>query len=237
MKRKVPANEKEAAIQAYRRAYYLANKERANAQAKAYRESHKEELKLYFRKHNIANRVAKGAYAKAYRAAHPRVPRDHSKCNAEYNAKNREVLKQKRKEKYWANRDVHLAKMRKQREEHAEYWRQYYVENKEAMRKASARWIENNPERIRASRSRRRARLRDGRSPGVTVSEWGQILEAHQHLCAYCRNPNGAKKLERDHVIPISKGGLDAPENVVPACRSCNARKHAKLDWRPLDRT
>ena len=30
-----------------------------------------------------------------------------------------------------------------------------------------------------------------------------------------------------DHVIPVSKGGLHIPENIVLACRTCNFSKHA----------
>ncbi|MHB8465767.1 MAG: HNH endonuclease [Acidimicrobiales bacterium] len=41
------------------------------------------------------------------------------------------------------------------------------------------------------------------------------------HLCQYCNAP--AENI--DHVIPRSKGGPHTWENVVAACRPCNARK------------
>ena len=41
------------------------------------------------------------------------------------------------------------------------------------------------------------------------------------HRCQYCNAP--AENI--DHVIPRSKGGLHTWENVVAACRPCNARK------------
>lgn len=40
-------------------------------------------------------------------------------------------------------------------------------------------------------------------------------------LCTYCGEP--ADTL--DHIIPISKGGTSARDNLTPACRSCNRRK------------
>jgi 5-methylcytosine-specific restriction endonuclease McrA len=41
--------------------------------------------------------------------------------------------------------------------------------------------------------------------------------------CAYC----GARgvPLQRDCVLPISRGGRYTLDNVVPACRSCNTSK------------
>lgn len=43
--------------------------------------------------------------------------------------------------------------------------------------------------------------------------------------CQYC----GATAENVDHVIPKSKGGLHAWENVVAACRRCNSRKENRL--------
>lgn len=41
------------------------------------------------------------------------------------------------------------------------------------------------------------------------------------HRCQYC----GAGAENIDHVVPKSRGGLHAWDNVVASCRSCNARK------------
>ncbi|MGN0119619.1 MAG: HNH endonuclease, partial [Streptomyces albidoflavus] len=41
--------------------------------------------------------------------------------------------------------------------------------------------------------------------------------------CAYCGGGDGV--LQRDCVLPISRGGRYTLDNVVPACRSCNASK------------
>jgi 5-methylcytosine-specific restriction endonuclease McrA len=40
--------------------------------------------------------------------------------------------------------------------------------------------------------------------------------------CAYC---GAAGPLQRDCVLPISRGGRYTLSNVVPACRSCNTSK------------
>lgn len=41
--------------------------------------------------------------------------------------------------------------------------------------------------------------------------------------CAYCLQMSDA--LQREHIVPVSKGGTDDPGNVVSACPSCNRRK------------
>jgi 5-methylcytosine-specific restriction endonuclease McrA len=49
--------------------------------------------------------------------------------------------------------------------------------------------------------------------------------------CAYC----GGEATEMDHFIPKALGGSDDWDNLVPACRTCNASKndtHPK-DWEP----
>ena len=55
--------------------------------------------------------------------------------------------------------------------------------------------------------------------------------------CLYCgwRWSHGARSIQRDHVVPWSRGGKNSPENIVPACASCNATKKDRLpsEWRP----
>ena len=45
------------------------------------------------------------------------------------------------------------------------------------------------------------------------------------YLCMYCGNKFKNALLTRDHIIPLSKGGLDRWSNVVTACRHCNTHK------------
>ena len=45
------------------------------------------------------------------------------------------------------------------------------------------------------------------------------------HLCMYCGQRFPSSQLSRDHVTPLSRGGRDAWNNVVTACRRCNNLK------------
>lgn len=60
------------------------------------------------------------------------------------------------------------------------------------------------------------------------------FLFARDHYtCQYCARHQHALRtrecLTRDHVIPQSRGGSNAWENVVTACSSCNTRKGSHL--------
>jgi CRISPR/Cas system Type II protein with McrA/HNH and RuvC-like nuclease domain len=43
--------------------------------------------------------------------------------------------------------------------------------------------------------------------------------------CAYCGCELRIEDMQIDHVVPLHNGGRDAPDNMLPACRSCNHYK------------
>ena len=74
----------------------------------------------------------------------------------------------------------------------------------------------------RARAARRRKRRVDLADNDLTTAQWAAIQQAWGG-CAYCGSTGRA--LQRDCVLPISRGGRYTLENVVPACGSCNASK------------
>lgn len=56
----------------------------------------------------------------------------------------------------------------------------------------------------------------------LTDSQWA-ALKAAWGGCAYCCA--SGTPLQKDCVLPISRGGRYALGNVVPCCRSCNTSK------------
>lgn len=55
-----------------------------------------------------------------------------------------------------------------------------------------------------------------------TEAEWRRLLRKHSGRCVGCRTK---RKIERDHIRPLSKGGSDLISNIQPLCKSCNSRK------------
>lgn len=81
-------------------------------------------------------------------------------------------------------------------------------------------WKLANPERAKMSRGKRGYSV--GKGDTLTQREWDLILEYFGYRCAYC---DAEGELQRDHVVPYSKGGRLALENVVPACSECNGHQ------------
>lgn len=58
-----------------------------------------------------------------------------------------------------------------------------------------------------------------------------QLIRKNGAICAICTKPFGSmKEITLDHIIPVSKGGLDVIENYQLACDGCN---QAKRDMMP----
>ncbi len=75
---------------------------------------------------------------------------------------------------------------------------------------------------IIATRGQTQKRGRVRKIPPLTN---GALFLRDGHLCMYCGQEFPAGLLTRDHVRPISQGGVDRWKNVVTACRACNTRK------------
>ena len=119
--------------------------------------------------------------------------------------------------------------MRRWREAHPEAHRAegraYYARDPER-RKQQINASPNRNAVRRAMHQRRRARAIQ--APGsYTAKEWIALVAAYGGRCAYCdvKGP-----LHADHRIPLSRGGSNSIDNIVPACRTCNLRKHDRTE-------
>lgn len=125
------------------------------------------------------------------------------------------------------------------REARRAYRRRYYEENRErllAQQKRHASTPERKAARAaydRAYKQAHKAKInayqyarQRSYKRGHTVAEWEAKKADYGHACAYCGASD--RPLERDHIVPVGIGDpetVDLIINIVPACRSCNARK------------
>lgn len=71
----------------------------------------------------------------------------------------------------------------------------------------------------------RQAYIKEAKSKGRhTEKEWILLKEFFDNKCVICDGIN-QKWIEKDHIIPISKGGSDSIKNIQPLCQFCNQSK------------
>lgn len=152
----------------------------------------------------------------------------------EYNSKNREknnLYAYKRWRESSETRLRSLERSRKNKEKRNLWCRENYAKNIEAQRERIKRWQKENIDYFRAKNNERRARLK-GASGSHTRKDVEKILNLQRFLCANCRS-SVMDGYHVDHVIPISKGGSNGPENLQILCPPCNIRKRDKdpIEW------
>jgi len=59
----------------------------------------------------------------------------------------------------------------------------------------------------------------------TSANELRKLVEGAGTQCVYC---GASEDLEWDHIIPLSRGGPDTPDNLVRACAGCNRSKGRK---------
>lgn len=61
-----------------------------------------------------------------------------------------------------------------------------------------------------------------------------EVLRRDSHACQYCGQMAPDVALTIDHVMPVSLGGSDLPDNLITACKDCNAGKASIAPDSPL---
>lgn len=104
--------------------------------------------------------------------------------------------------------------------------REWAAANRERSRAKALAWAKANPAKAYERSLRHLARKRGAAVNDFTAAQWAELLEEHDHQCCYC-GASGVP-LEREHMVPLARGGDNTKSNIVPACRDCNARKGTK---------
>lgn len=187
----------------------------AKAAQARYRSSHKEKLSAY--KRTPEQKAKQAKQQRDRREANP----DHYRTEGRrYDAKRRSLHRNADARAKWPETYA------RDREKILAFQREYYQENQEKVKTRAKAYSKSHPEVGQAARARRRARLK-ALPATLTGEQWKAIKAAYGYRCAYCGCK--PKKLTQDHVIPITRNGGTTPDNIVPACQSCNSSKRNKI--------
>ena len=131
------------------------------------------------------------------------------------------------------------------REERRNYAAKYYATHQQEIQKYRATHREEMREYNVKYRAEHRAEQRQHKlkrrfaeklNKGQSYADWERALRSKKtFVCYWCEKRKPTKKLHIDHMVPISKGGVDGISNVVPSCAHCNQTKSAKdlETWAP----
>jgi 5-methylcytosine-specific restriction endonuclease McrA len=147
-----------------------------------------------------------------------------------YYWRNREVVAARVLAYHYENRELANAKRRANRiknlEKQMEHSRQWQKNNPEAAKAIKKNWNHKNRQYLSAKEKERADLKKSGNVP----LEF--IRQLQTQPCAYCGNFISGK-MQIDHIVPISKGGLHTLDNLASACKPCNQSKSNKFlhEW------
>lgn len=159
-------------------------------------------------------------------------------CAKQYFAK---WIEQNRAKKQEADKVYRAANRDKRRKQGVDYYQRnqerevlrkriYRAANRELMVKRSTDYYRRNPDA--AWKRDRDRRAREINAEGShTMEDVRRQLANQDGRCYYCNIV--LQSYHVDHVIPLSRGGSNNPDNIVCACPPCNMKKHNKTpeEW------
>lgn len=234
----------------YNKEYYQKNKNHIKKKQEKWREKNPEYIEKWReknKKHIMEYCQKSREYRKEYKK---RWGKDNKEHLIEYNKKyyqdnkEKELIRKKKwrginpgyhkeygKRYYQKNYEKYKESGEKRYKDNPEYLKKWRESNSEKVKKYIRNYLKTEKGKASAQRGKFKRQAKERKTINtLTSQEWLDILEAYNYRCAYCDIEFDCENLpERDHVIPISKGGDNIKENVIPACRSCNAKKNNKI--------
>jgi 5-methylcytosine-specific restriction endonuclease McrA len=127
----------------------------------------------------------------------------------------------------WLKRNPEKARdaVRRWNKSHPEHRRAakrlYYARHREQHKAVMAAYHKAHPEVLRAKSNAYRARARAAEGQ-FTSAEWRALVESYGGKCAY---RGEAGPVQVDHRTPLTRGGRNSIDNILPACQKCNTEK------------
>lgn len=199
---------------ARKRKWNALNRERKNQKAREYAAANREKLRAQERARYAAN------------------PEGHRQKVREWREANKESVRARRRARYAADPEKWKKAAREWWAKHKAEKQAHYQANRARIGDRNKAWAKANPDAVRAFNRNRKARLKGAEGTHTANDIEAQYIK-QRGLCHWCGVDTG-KLYHVDHVIPISRGGRNDPDNLVIACPRCNMSKqdHTPDEWK-----
>lgn len=188
------------------RDYYANNPDKIKANRKRYEKKHPEKIRTA--KKNWRENNPEKVKAEKQRS-HVRCKEKNNKRSVDWHHANKEHANELSRNNYYENRDLRIAVV-------IQYQR-------------------DNPEQFRSVQHRRRA-LELNAEGSFTAADIVDMYEDQGGHCAYCGIGifwNIFRDVQIEHILPLSRGGTNYPDNICLCCRDCNLSKYNRTleEW------
>lgn len=181
-----------------------------------------------------ANREKVRVHEQRYRDSHREQVRE---ADRRYYHNN--IEKERERDKQWRHQHRHIVSLRNRRyrllnpDKNRQRITQWRYDNPDKARAISHRSYRANPKQKLVHNHRRRARLAAAEGT-FTEAEVQQLYAEQGGKCFHCACELN-DVFDRDHWIPLSRGGSNWISNIRLLCDFCNSSKHNKLphEWCP----
>ncbi len=191
-----------------KRRYHVAHREAILARVQAWQTENREHKLEYQRLWYLANQEERLAKQKEWHEKNQDKVRAYREANRERIAQYMQAWRERNSDVIWR------------------YQQDWKEANAQHIRDYAKQYRQINPEVKRISEANRRAQAR-GSTGHFTIRDVGALYAMQLGKCVYC-DTDLSEAFQVDHIVPLSRGGSNEPENLQLLCARCNLMKHAK---------